>query len=98
MASSTRDGDLNHEDEIRMWREGDGWVITDVETGVTTQGETREHALEMLDEAVALHNGEDGESIDTPEEERETLRDLGIDPDEVSAARDENDELPEFMQ
>ena len=98
MASSTREPDTDHEDEIRMWREDGGWVITDVETGVTTQGETREEALEMLDEAVALHKGESGESIDTPEEEREALRDLGIDPDEVEAAREENDELPDFMQ
>ncbi|WP_135304099.1 type II toxin-antitoxin system HicB family antitoxin [Haloarcula amylovorans] len=98
MASSTRDGDLDHEDEIRMWREGDGWVITDVETGVTTQGDTREEALENLDEAVALHKGETGESIDSPEEEREALEELGIDPDEVEQARDENDELPDFMQ
>jgi predicted RNase H-like HicB family nuclease len=98
MASSTRDGDLDHEDEIRMWREDDGWVITDVETGVTTQGDTREEALEMLDEAVALHKGEIGEPIETQEEEREVLRDLGINPDEVDAAREENDELPEFMQ
>jgi hypothetical protein len=35
MASSTRD-ENPHENEIRMWREGDIWVITDVETGVTT--------------------------------------------------------------
>lgn len=97
MASSTRNGDLEHENEIRMWREGDGWVITDVESGVTTQGETREHALEMLDEALALHRGE-GESIDSPEAEREVLRDLGIDPDDIEAAREENDELPDFMQ
>lgn len=98
MASSTRDGDLDHEDEIRMWREEDGWVITDVETGVTTQGDTREEALEMLDEAVALHKGEIGEPIETPEEEGEVLRELGIDPEEVEAAREENDELPDFMQ
>jgi predicted RNase H-like HicB family nuclease len=98
MASSTREGDPDHEDEIRMWREDEHWVITDVETGVTTQGETREDALEMLDEAVALYHGEAGESIDTPEEEQEVLEDLGIDPDEVEAAREEADELPEFMQ
>lgn len=98
MAGSTRDNGPNHEDEIRMWREGDGWVITDVETGVTTQGDTRQEALEMLDEAVALHKGESGESIETPEEEREALHDLGIDPEEVEAAREENDQLPDFMQ
>jgi len=98
MPSSTRDSESEHEDEIRLWREGDGWVITDVETGVTTQGETREDALEMLDEAVALHKGEIGEPIETPDKEREALRELGIDPDEVEAAREENDELPDFMR
>ena len=97
MASSTRDSNSDHEDEIRMWREDDWWVITDVETGVTTQGETKEHAIEMLEDALALHRGE-GESIDTPEEEREALRELGIDPDEVESAREDNDDLPEFMQ
>lgn len=98
MASSTRDSDPDHEGEIRMWREDGIWVITHVETGVTTQGQTRETALEMLDEALALHKGESGESIDTPEEEREALQEMGIDPDEVAAAREENDELPDFMQ
>ena len=98
MASSTRDADSDHEEEIRLWREDGGWVITHVETGVTTQGETREEALELLDEAVALHEGEAGEPIDTPEAEREALRDLDIDPDEVQAAREENDELPDSMQ
>lgn len=97
MASSTRGPSDDHEDEIRLWREGDGWVITHVETGVTTQGDSREHALEMLDEALALHRGE-GESIDTPEQEREVLRELGIDPDEVESAREDDDELPDFMQ
>jgi predicted RNase H-like HicB family nuclease len=90
MASSTRDGDLDHEDEIRMWREGDDWVITDVETGVTTQGETRQHALEMLDEAVALHKGEIGR-----EPTDEELRELGIDPEDNTTG---NEEPPEFLQ
>jgi predicted RNase H-like HicB family nuclease len=90
MASSTRDGDLDHDDEIRLWPEGDGWVITDVETGVTTQGETREEALKMLDEGVALHKGEIGH-----EPTDEELRGLGIDPDD-SVTGDQ--ELPGFMQ
>jgi len=98
MASSTRDADPDHEDEIRMWREEDMWVITDVGTGVTTQGETRQEALEMLDDAVALYRGEAGESIDTPKEEHDALREMGINPDEVKAARGENDELPDFLQ
>ena len=90
MASSTRDSDADHDDEIRMWREGDWWVITDVETGVTTQGETREGALEMLDEAVALHKGEVGR-----EPTDEELRELGIDPDDNTTGEKE---LPDFMQ
>jgi len=90
MASSTRDSESDHEDEIRMWREGDGWVITDVETGVTTQGETREEALEMLDEAVALHKGEIGR-----EPTDEELRELGIDPADNTTGEKE---LPDFMQ
>ncbi|MEF8881076.1 MAG: type II toxin-antitoxin system HicB family antitoxin [Halapricum sp.] len=90
MASSTRDGDPDLEDEIRMWREDDVWVITDVETSVTTQGETREEALEMLDEAVALHNGEIGR-----EPTDEELRELGIDPEDNTTG---DSELPDFMQ
>ena len=90
MASSTRDSESEHEDEIRLWREDDGWVITDVETGVTTQGETREDALEMLDEAVALHNGEIGR-----EPTDEELRELGIDPADNTTGEKE---LPDFMQ
>jgi predicted RNase H-like HicB family nuclease len=90
MASSTRDSDSDHEGEIRMWREDGGWVITDVETGVTTQGETREEALEMLDEAVALHKEEIGR-----EPTEEELRELGIDPDDNTTG---DTEPPDFMQ
>lgn len=98
MASSTAEGDDDPDQEIHLVKSDDWWVATDVETGVTSQGETREEALENLDEAVALSRGEVGESIDTPEEEREVLRELGIDPEEVEQAREESDELPEFMQ
>lgn len=89
MASSTRDGDP-HEDEIRMWREGDMWVITDVDTGVTTQGETRQEALDMLDDAVAAYNDDRGH-----EPTDEELRELGIDPDDNPTG---DGELPDFMQ
>lgn len=74
MASSTGDPS-NHDEEIRLWREGDDWVAKDVETGVTTQGPTRESALENLDDAVALHNDETGN-----EPTDEELRELGINP------------------
>ena len=99
MASSSADGDNDEPvQEIRLVNDGEWWVATDVDTGVASQGETRAEALENLDEAVALHRGEIGESIDTSEEERAVLRELGIDPDEVEQAREDADELPDFMQ
>jgi len=82
---------------IILTEEADWWVAKDVHTGVASQGETREAALEMLDEAVALHESE-GDSIDTWEDEAELLEELGIDPEEVKQAREERDSLPEFMQ
>ena len=72
MASSTRNGE-SHDDEIRLWREGDGWIASHVDTGVTTQGESRTAALNNLDEALALHNGDLGQ-----EPTDEELHDLGI--------------------
>ena len=82
--------------EIRLIENPDGWWTSiDEETGVASQGETRAEALENLDEAVALYNGEIGESV---EDEDAFLHELGIDPEEVRSARDENDEIPEFMQ
>ncbi len=90
MASSTRDGDPDREDEIRMWREDGTWIVTDVETGVTTQGETREEALENIDEAVALHNGEVGR-----EPTDEELREIGIDPEDNTTG---DEEPPDFMR
>jgi len=79
MASSTRDGDAR-DDEIRLWREKGWWIAEDVETGVTTQGESRAAALENLDDAVAVHTGEAGR---TPTDEE--LRATGIDPADNTA-------------
>lgn len=88
MASSTRDGEPR-EDEIRLWREDDSWIARDVGTGVTTQGPSRETALENLDEAVALHEGEVGR-----EPTDEELRDAGIDPaDNTTGDREPPDVL-----
>jgi predicted RNase H-like HicB family nuclease len=99
MASSTADGDDDGpEQEIRLVHSGELWVATDVETGVASQGETRADALENLDEALAFHRADTGDSIDSPEAEREVLRNLNIDPDEVEQAREDTDELPEFMR
>ena len=76
MASSTQDGD-GHDGEIRLWQEDNWWIAKDVETGVTTQGVSRAAALENLDDAVALHDGERGHP---PTDEK--LRAAGIDPDD----------------
>ena len=88
MASSTRRGET-HDGEIRLWREGDWWVAKDVDTGVATQGKSREAALDNLDEAVALHDGEAGR-----EPTDEELRELGIDPaDNTTGDREPPDVL-----
>ncbi|RLG44195.1 MAG: type II toxin-antitoxin system HicB family antitoxin [Thermoproteota archaeon] len=38
-----------------LWKEEDMYVIQDVTTGVTTQGETLEKAIENLKEAISLY-------------------------------------------
>ncbi|WP_138005027.1 type II toxin-antitoxin system HicB family antitoxin [Halalkalirubrum salinum] len=55
--------------------DGDRWVAKDTETGVVSQGKTREEALANLDEAVAGYHGEGRSPTD------EELREAGIDPD-----------------
>jgi len=83
MASSTRDGDAR-EGEIRLWREDGWWIARDVGTGVTTQGQSREKALDNLDDAVALHEGESGREPTDDE-----LREIGIDPADNTTGDDE---------
>ncbi len=96
--TSTND-DVRSGRTITLTQADDGWwVARDEATGVASQGETRQDALDNLDEAVALHKGETGDSVGNWEEEKEVLEELGIDPDEVQQARDEHDGLPEFMQ
>jgi len=88
MASSTQNGG-GHDGEIRLWQEDDWWVAKDVETGVTTQGESRTAALKNLDDAVALHDGEHGRA---PTDEE--LREAGIDPaDNTTGDREPPDVL-----
>lgn len=66
--------------EIRLIEEDEGgWSAIDEDVGVASCGDTREEALEMLDEAVALHTGEAGEPVTD-----EDLEEWGLDPDEVS--------------
>lgn len=74
------------EPTITLTDDGDWWVARDTETGVTSQGRTREAALENLDEALAGFHGDGTEP--TPEE----LRALGIDPEhDESGAIDDSD-------
>jgi predicted RNase H-like HicB family nuclease len=65
--------------EIRLVQEADGrWSAIDEGVGVASHGETRSEALVNLDEAVALHTGEIGESVTDAD-----LRDLGLDPETI---------------
>ncbi|GAB3694410.1 type II toxin-antitoxin system HicB family antitoxin [Halorubrum pallidum] len=64
--------------EIRLIEEDEGgWSAIDEDFGVVSCGDTREEALEMLDEAVAVHTGEAGKIITN-----EDLEEWGLDPDE----------------
>ncbi|MYL17537.1 type II toxin-antitoxin system HicB family antitoxin [Halorubrum terrestre] len=65
--------------EIRLIEEDEGgWSAIDEDLGVASCGDTREEALEMLDEAVALHTGEAGEPVTDDD-----FEELGLNPDEV---------------
>jgi predicted RNase H-like HicB family nuclease len=56
--------------EIRLIEEDDGWwSAVDEDTGVASQGETRQQALENLDEAVALTD--EAREAETPAPEPE---------------------------
>ncbi|MFP8957054.1 type II toxin-antitoxin system HicB family antitoxin [Natrialbaceae archaeon A-CW3] len=83
MASSAENGESRRE-EIRLWREDDWWIATDVASGITTQGHSRTVALANLDEAIALQNGTIG---DKPTEAE--LREMGIDPEDNTTGTQE---------
>jgi len=94
MASTTKDGS-EVAGTVEFIHEPDGSITAqDTETGLARGGKTRAEALSQLAEVLALENGE-GEPID---DEDTFLEAIGLDPDEVAAAREEHDELPEFMQ
>lgn len=61
------------EPTITLTDEGDWWVASDTETGVSSQGRTREAALENLDEALRGYRGEGEEPTE------DDLQELGID-------------------
>lgn len=68
--------------------ETENWSVVDEDLGVASQGKTREEALEMLDEAVALHKGEIGH-----EPTDEELRELGIGPENNVSGSIEDSEI-----
>jgi len=72
------------EPTITLTESDDLWIARDTETGVTSQGKTREAALSNLDEALAGYHGEGEEPTD------EELQELGIDPE-----NNESDSLDE---
>ncbi|WP_195893091.1 type II toxin-antitoxin system HicB family antitoxin [Halopiger djelfimassiliensis] len=80
---------------ITIEREDDWFVITDEETGVTTQGETKFEALLMLADALAGYT-------DTDEDPLATALDIFVpDPDAEEFAadlRDEECESPEIPE
>ena len=73
---------------LELSEDGEMWLVRDEETGVATEGETRQHALEMLDDAVAAYNGEAGR-----EPTDEELRERGIDPEDNTSG-----ELPDILK
>jgi predicted RNase H-like HicB family nuclease len=77
-------------DKITLTREdgSEWWVATDEETGMVTQGKSRQAALENLDEVVALYNGDIGHPPTDAE-----LRELGIDPEDNTSG-----ELPNVLK
>ena len=71
---------------LSLGESGDVWVARDRDTGVTSQGQTREAALKNLDEAVAGYHGAGKSPSD------EELREMGIDPEQnASQSLDESD-------
>lgn len=75
------------EPTITLTDRGEWWIAEDTETGVTSQGRTREAALENLDEALAGYRG----AGDEPSED--DLRELGIDPAQNESGSVEDSEI-----
>lgn len=88
----TRDEERMSKQEptITLTENEDGWwTARNVEVGVSSQGETKQEALENLDEAVALYKGEIGR-----EPTDEELREVGIEPED----NETGGELPDVLK
>lgn len=88
-ADKSSDGDQTPPEKITLMlgESRELWVARDEETGVASQGPTRQAALENLDEAVAGYHGAGEPPTD------EELRELGVDPDENTSG-----ELPDVLK
>lgn len=72
---------------IILTREEEWWVAKDEETGVVSQGRSRQAALENLDEALAGYHGEGEPPSD------DDLRELGIDPERNTSGSVEDSDI-----
>ncbi|QZA89492.1 type II toxin-antitoxin system HicB family antitoxin [Salinarchaeum sp. IM2453] len=77
------------EPTITLTNEGEWWMAKDTKTGVTSQGKSREAALEHLDEAVAAYKGTAGHKPTEGE-----LKAADIDPERNTSGKS----LPDALQ
>ncbi len=67
---------------IVLWQEGDQWVAWCLEYDVASQGDSEEHALAMIREAVELHiedmTREELERVSIPVDSFPLVRELDI--------------------
>jgi len=73
---STANDDVPTGTTITLTREDEWWVAKDEDTGVVSQGKSRQDALENLDEALQGYHG----AGEPPSEDE--LRELGIGPEQ----------------
>jgi len=72
---------------ITLTYDDEWWVASDENTGVTSQGKTRQEALENLDEALEGYHGKGEPPTDAE------LRELGIDPEQNVSGSIEDSEI-----
>jgi len=87
-SGSTTDPPESRTISLTWEEETENWSAVDEDLGVASCGETRKEALEMLDEAVALHTGEIGH-----EPTEDELREMGVDPENNESGSIEDSEI-----
>lgn len=86
--SDQTDADDRRTIVLRAQPEG-GWTAIDEDTGVASQGTTREQALDNLDEALDAYHGRN-----TTYPSDSELREMGVDPETARAQGD----LPDVLK